>query len=145
MFSWFSNNGMKANPDKCHLLFSGKNNFKAKIDNYVIESSKQQKLLGVLLNSELKFDKHLDNLCKKTSQKSSALCRVSSYMKTDKKRIMKAFINSQFGCCPLVCMNHSRKLNNRINRIHERALRVALMFSYRFFFFFPIYNLFHLM
>ena len=38
---------------------------------------------------------------------------------------MKAFINSQFGYCPLVWMNHSRKLNNRINKIHERALRVA--------------------
>ena len=38
---------------------------------------------------------------------------------------MKAFINSQFGYCPLVWMKHSRKLNNRINRIHERALRVA--------------------
>ena len=38
---------------------------------------------------------------------------------------MKAFINSQFGYCPLVWMNHSRKLNNRINRIHERTLRVA--------------------
>ena len=126
MFSRFSNNGMKANPDKCHLLFSGKNNFKAKIDNYVIESSKQQKLLGVLLDSELKFDKHLYNLCKKANQKLSALCRVSSYMKTDKKRIiMKTFINSQFGYCPLVWMNHSRKRNNRINRIHERALRVA--------------------
>ena len=38
---------------------------------------------------------------------------------------MKAFINSQFGYCLLVWMNHSRKLNNRINRIHERALRVV--------------------
>ena len=78
------------------------------------------------MDSELKFDKHLENLCNKASQKLSALCRVSSYMNTDKKRIiMKAFINSQFGYCPLVWMNHSRKFNNRINRIHERALRVA--------------------
>ena len=47
-------------------------------------------------------------------------------MKTDKKRIiMNAFINSQFGYCPLVWMNHSRKINNRRNRIHERNLRVA--------------------
>ena len=38
---------------------------------------------------------------------------------------MKTFINSQFGYYPLVWMNHSRKLNNRINRIHERALRVV--------------------
>ena len=42
-------------------------------------------------------------------------------MSTKQKRIiMKAFINSQFGYCPLVWMNHSRKLNNRINRIHEK-------------------------
>ena len=126
MFSWFSNNGMKANPDKCHLLLSGKENCVANIDNHVIESSKQQKLLGILLDNELRFDKHVDNLCNKASQKLSALSRVSSYMNTDKKRIiMKAFVNSQFGYCPLVWMNHSRKLNNRINRIHERALRVA--------------------
>ena len=126
MFSWFRNNGMKANPDKCHLLISGTELGEAKIDNCVIESSKQQKLLGVLLDNDLKFDQHLENLCRKASQKLSALCRVSSYMSTDKKRIiMKAFINSQFGYCPLVWMNHSRKLNNRINRIHERALRVA--------------------
>ena len=35
---------------------------------------------------------------------------------------MSAFIESQFGYCPLVWMFHSRTLNNRINRLHERAL-----------------------
>ena len=38
---------------------------------------------------------------------------------------MKAFINSQFGYCPLVWMFHSRQLNNRINKIHERALHIV--------------------
>ena len=38
---------------------------------------------------------------------------------------MNAFINSQFGYCPLVWMFHSRSLNNRINRIQERALRIV--------------------
>ena len=38
---------------------------------------------------------------------------------------MKAFIASQFSYCPLVWMFHSRTLNNRINKIHERALRLA--------------------
>ena len=36
---------------------------------------------------------------------------------------MKAFIESQFSYCPLVWMYHNRTLNNRINKIHERALR----------------------
>ena len=38
---------------------------------------------------------------------------------------MKAFIFSQFGYCPLLWMFHSRKLNNRLNNVHERALRIV--------------------
>ena len=38
---------------------------------------------------------------------------------------MKAFVTSQFNYCPLIWMFHSRELSNRINRIHERALRLV--------------------
>ena len=38
---------------------------------------------------------------------------------------MKAFIESQFNCFPLIWMLHSRTLNNKINRIYERALRIV--------------------
>ena len=38
---------------------------------------------------------------------------------------MKAFITSQFNYCPLVWMFHSRTLNNKINKLHERALRIV--------------------
>ena len=126
MFSWFKFNSMKANREKCHLLLNSDEKCNASIGNHLIENSKQQKLLGVLLDNNLKFEKHVNNLCTKASQKLSALCRVSSFMSSGQKRIiMKAFINSQFGYCRLVWMNHNRKINNRINRIHERALRVV--------------------
>ena len=47
-------------------------------------------------------------------------------MSTHKLRIiMKAFIESQFQYCPLVWMFHRRTLNNRINKLHERALRLV--------------------
>ena len=36
---------------------------------------------------------------------------------------MKAFIESQFSYCPLILMLHSRTLKNKINHIHEKALR----------------------
>ena len=39
--------------------------------------------------------------------------------------IMKAFIESQFGNSPLVWMFHSPSLNNKINRIRERAWRIT--------------------
>ena len=38
---------------------------------------------------------------------------------------MKTFIESQFNYCPLTWMFHSRKLNNRINKLHERALKIV--------------------
>ena len=41
-----------------------------------------------------------------------------------KKIMMKAFIESQFGYCPLVWIFHSQSLNNKTNRIHERASRI---------------------
>ena len=38
---------------------------------------------------------------------------------------MNSFFWSQFSYCPLVWMFHSRTLNNKINRIHERCLRIV--------------------
>ena len=38
---------------------------------------------------------------------------------------MKAFIMSQFSYCPLVWMCHTRALNNKTNKLRERALRLV--------------------
>ena len=38
---------------------------------------------------------------------------------------MKAFIEAQFSYCSIIWMFHSRTLNNRINNLHERALRIV--------------------
>ena len=42
----------------------------------------------------------------------------------EKKTFMKAFVTSQFEYCHLVWMFHSRGLNNRINALYERGLRI---------------------
>ena len=44
-----------------------------------------------------------------------------------KKRfaLMNSFLTSQFSYCSLVWMLHRRTLNNQINKIHERALRLV--------------------
>ena len=41
------------------------------------------------------------------------------------KLVMKTFIMSQFNYCSLVWMFHSRTLNTKINKLHERALRLV--------------------
>ena len=77
-------------------------------------------------NNKLNFNEHVTKLCKKGSQKLHALARVSKYFSKEKMRvIMKTFITSQFNYCPLTWMFHNRIFNNKINRLHERTLRLV--------------------
>ena len=38
---------------------------------------------------------------------------------------MNAFITSQLSYCPLVWTSHSKTMNNRINKIHKKTLRLV--------------------
>ena len=126
LLSWIQYNGLKANPDKFHLLLSEKDyTLKMNVGGFDIENSQTEKLLGITVDNKMTFNPHVTNLCSKASQKLHALARVGNYMDLkQRKLIVNTFILSQFGYCPLVWMFHNRTLNNRINRIHERALRI---------------------
>ena len=54
----------------------------------------------------------------------NALGRIANRMPLEKRIVMKTFIESQFNYWPLIWMFHSRTINNKINRLHERALRI---------------------
>ena len=121
---------MKLNTEKCHLLLFGKNRDKLSltIGDEVITESKEEKLLGVIIDNKLPFKSHVTALCKKANQKLHALSRISSYVDKEKLRqIMKAFSLSQFNYCPLIWMFSDRQMNNRINRTHEKACALYIM------------------
>ena len=125
---WFENNFMKLNEDKCHFLIAANTNehLWLKVGNVKIWESSEEKLLGVTIDKDLKFNSHLSNLCNKVSQKVSALARVAKLLPFYRKRILlKTFIESQFSYCPLIWMFCSRQMNRKINHIHERALRIV--------------------
>ena len=117
---------MKANSGRSHLLMSGTEIIHENVDGSMIKSSQKEILLGINLDSKLKFEDHVNFMCKKASQKLYALARIAPFMDLKQRRnIMKAFVESQFGYCPLIWMFHSRGLNYKINRIHERALGIT--------------------
>ena len=125
LLQWFKDNRMKANRGKYHLLISNtKESFQTKIGTETVSNSKYEKLLGVKVDHEINFNEHVPSLCKKASQKLSALSRIASCMTVDQIRlVLNSSITSHFSFCPIVWMCHCRKLNERINHIHERALR----------------------
>ena len=92
----------------------------------LIWESSKEKLLGVTIDKNLNFNEHVLTLCRKAGRKVTALSRLVKFMPFFKRRILlKTFIESQFSYCPLIWMFHSRKLNHKINHIHERALRLV--------------------
>ena len=128
LLQWFKDGEpRKANPDKYHLLINNtKESFQIKIGNETVSNSKYEKMLGVKKDHELNFNEHVSSLCKKASQKLNVLSRIASSMTFDQRRlVLNSFITSHFSYCPIVWMVHSRKLNERINHIHERALRIV--------------------
>ena len=93
LFTWFSNNQMKVNQDKCHLLLSTQEEANIQIANTTIKCSKSKKLLGIVPDNKHKSNKHVENICQKASKKLNALTRVTNYMELPKRRIlMNAFL-----------------------------------------------------
>ena len=90
-------------------------------------SENKNKLLGIVLDSKLPFKGQINNLCKKASQNLNALAKVVPYICLEKKEnsYESICITSQFGYYPLVWMFHSRDLNNKVNYLHERELRIT--------------------
>ena len=122
-------NNLKANSGKSRLLqtmTTSKDEDFIKIDDTYIKNSSSKKLLGVLIDNEVTFNEHVSKICKKANNKLHALSWISKYMTKDKLRtIMNVFFCSQTAYCLLIWMFHNGTLNNRINKLQERELRLV--------------------
>ena len=129
LIQWFEDNLMKLNTGKSHFMVLGKSanqTITISIGDSDIENTNEEKLLGVTIDRNLTLEPHINKLCKKAGNKLFALSRLSSYIDSNKLKIlMRAFVMSQFQYCPLAWMFHNKHLNTKINKIHERALRIA--------------------
>ena len=83
------------------------------------------KLLGVTVDRDLKFDKHVLKLCSKANQKLSAPSRMANFLSFNKRTLFKTFVESRFKYSPIVWRFYSRRTNNKINMLHESALRIV--------------------
>ena len=75
-----SNYEMKLNTDKCHLLLNSQEPNTLKIGDLHINNSLSEKLIGITFYCKLKFNKHIEDICLKASQKLNARARLATYM-----------------------------------------------------------------
>ena len=70
---------MKLNKDKCHFLMAGHKyeQIWINVGENKIWESKSEKLLGIEVDSKLKFDIHIENVLKRAGRKLSILARMA--------------------------------------------------------------------
>ena len=72
----------------------------------------------------------MSNICSKANRKLSVLTRLAKVLPFKKRQFfsvsfVKAFIESRFKYCPLVWIFRGRQINDKINKLNERALRIV--------------------
>ena len=127
---WFDSNSMVVNPSKFQVMFLGlkKDQLLAlKINGDVITNSREVKLLGATLDSQLNFKSYAKALCVKANRKVSAFARVAKYIDIKKATFFyQSFIASTFKYCPLSWMFYGKAANDNTDRVHKQAHRILL-------------------
>ena len=96
---WFYENYMVLNSRKCHFMCLGQNTvIEAFVyDNIEMKNSKEEKILGVIIDNKLRFKSHVKDLSKKASQKIWALSRLINHLNdSEKEMIFNALMKSRF-------------------------------------------------
>ena len=125
---WFENNYIEWNTDKCYLIilvYKHEQIWENIAKDLILESN-DVKLLEITIDRYLKSYKHILKLCTNANQKLITLSRILKLFSFKKRRtFFKAFVESQFKYCPILWKFHSRLTNNKINKLHEGALRIV--------------------
>ena len=129
---WFHINGMIVNPEKFQaIIFNrrpGDNNAHTlKFANKEIQTSSEVILLGIEIDNNLNFNKHIHELTKRAAGQLNFLSRQQKFLNQDaKKVVIESFVLANFNYCPLVWHFCSSESMKKLERIQERALRLLL-------------------
>ena len=130
----FYENLVVLNAKKCHYMCFG---ICSENNEFVFHGIKlpnicEEKILGLIINNDLKFNPHIRSVCKIAAQKLVVLKRISSLLDPEKEKLVfNGAIKFHFNYSPLIWMLIFRISNNLINWIHERSLRTVCVSIHR--------------
>ncbi len=131
--NWFYNNFMEANPWK--FLFMVLKSVTSKDDlsdhiliyNTRLEHESQVKLLGVIIDDKLKFNKHIYVLCKNKNRQINVLYIFRNVFNIEEREVIhNTFLLANFNYCPIVWHFCDKASISKMEKTQERALRFLL-------------------
>ncbi len=106
---WFINSYMQANPFKFQFMFL--KHFRCKvdvpdsieIDSITITHQSDVKLLEITIDDKLRFNKHIDILCKSAARQLNVMYGFKNIFDIkEKEKIYNTFILANFNYCPTI-------------------------------------------
>ena len=93
LLKWFTDNLLKANPEKSNLFTSTAQEIRISIGEITISNSKCEKLLGIHVDNKMEFEPNVRTLCEKASQKLNAFATITYSLKFERRKLLlSAFI-----------------------------------------------------
>ena len=119
---------MIVNPDKFQaiILHPKKNQniqYTLNIGEHTITSLNSVSLLGIEIDNQLTFSKHIETLMRKAAGQLNYLYSKRKFINIEAKKVLiESFIMSNFNYCPLVWMFCNANLKRKQENIQKRAL-----------------------
>ncbi len=111
---------MIVNSDKHQAMVLGKTDYKL---SFPVENS--IKLLGMTLDNEMSFGKHLATIYKKINSQFSVMTRFGKFVSSDTlMRLYKAFILPHFYYCSTVWHFCNTRNSEKIEKLNKRIFRL---------------------
>ena len=132
--TWISRNKLKINYSKTVGMLIATKNLLKKQDKLVLKvrgrdiiQMHNTKYLGVIIDSELKWNIHIENMCKKIGKMVGFLGRLRHYVnETNLKIIYQSVILPHFEYADNVWSSSSDKYLDRLQKLQNRAGRIIL-------------------
>ena len=141
---WLKKNKLLVNVKKCELMFIGTQqrlkyvqndlaNCHIYIDGNEIKQVKSCKYLGVVIDHNLTWNKHIDLVMNKVVKNMYLLRRLRPYIDKDVAlTFFKSLIQCHFDYCSSVWSNASKLLLRKLQVLQNRSLRIVMNVDYRY-------------
>ena len=132
---WLVINRLTVNHSKTvFIAFSHRKEFNIrpiKFGNHYINQTSSTKFLGLTIDSHLKFDSHINNICNKTSKTVGILFKLNKFMPLEiLKSIYQSLITPYLTYCQEIYYSAPQIYTNRIKIIQKKAVRAMNSLPY---------------
>ncbi len=136
---WLDNNRMKANVSKTKIMLLGTPNKICKVhhinvvmNGVVVENVKSFKYLGVTIDASLKWDSHVNNICRKVCNSLGVLRRIKPFVPQKSLiTIYNTMILPHFDYAITIWSNCNVSSLNKIQKLQNAAMRIILGVPFR--------------